>query len=269
MKILLTNDDGYLSKGIKALKKALSKSNDVYMCAPSTEKSGTAHSITILTPIEFDKLSSSEYVLDGLPVDCVVTGLKYFFKDIDFDCIVSGINRGANLGNDIFYSGTFNAAMRAAEEGYTSFAFSVDKRESPYDFERYETYILELINNLMNNNTEIINRAKKYCDDILKLNYGKLSVVYNINFPGNSDIINGYKVADISKRDYKDRIAYITKKGTEYVKIEGDRPIPSNNKNSDSFFTNNGFISITPVFYPENGMPFIYKESIEEIINKL
>lgn len=134
MRILLTNDDGYDAPGIKALCTALSQVGQVFMVAPDREKSATGHCITVHCPIRVEEIPSalgatSIWAVDGTPSDCVKLGIQSLL-DQPPDIVVSGINRGPNLGTDVLYSGTVSAAMEGAIEGIPSFAFSLATHES-------------------------------------------------------------------------------------------------------------------------------------------
>lgn len=127
MRILLTNDDGINAMGLYTLAGELSQIADVLIAAPSHEQSGMSHAFTNRTPLRVrpvEKLGDFYgYAIDGMPVDCVMLGLRLAEKKIDW--VVSGINAGANLGIDIFYSGTVQAAIEGTLKGYRSMAFSL------------------------------------------------------------------------------------------------------------------------------------------------
>lgn len=110
MKILLSNDDGVSAPGLHALYDALSELDaEVYVMAPDTERSGFSSAITITRPLHISQMSNGFYAVNGTPADCVYMACNGFFNH-DFDLVVSGINSGANLGDDIIYSGTVGAA---------------------------------------------------------------------------------------------------------------------------------------------------------------
>ena len=125
---LLTNDDGIFSEGLIALWKYLKKMGDVCVVVPETERSATAHSINLSTPLRIKEVSLkkglSAYITDGTPVDCVKIGVKTILKR-NPDFVISGINLGPNLGMDIFYSGTVAAACEGAILGIPSISVSI------------------------------------------------------------------------------------------------------------------------------------------------
>lgn len=112
MKILISNDDGVNAPGLHSLYNALSsiKGADVFVMAPDTERSGFSSAITITKPLHISKMSNGFYAVNGTPADCVYLACNGFF-DHAFDLVVTGINSGANLGDDVIYSGTVGAAM--------------------------------------------------------------------------------------------------------------------------------------------------------------
>jgi len=126
-KILVTNDDGIHSEGIKALAKALHEVGEVFIVAPDREESAIAHSLTLHRPLRVEKIRKNYYAVDGTPADCVHLGVNAILPEHP-QLIVSGINKGGNLGDDITYSGTVSAAFEGTLLGIPSFAISVVSR---------------------------------------------------------------------------------------------------------------------------------------------
>ena len=125
MRILLTNDDGVNAAGLKVLERiAGTFSDDVWIVAPTEEQSGAGHSLTLTVPVRVRKLGDRRYCVTGTPTDAVMMGLAEIMKDARPDLILSGVNRGANLGEDVTYSGTVSAAMEGALAGIPSIALS-------------------------------------------------------------------------------------------------------------------------------------------------
>ncbi len=125
MRILLTNDDGVNATGLKVLEKiARSFSDDVWIVAPAEEQSGAGHSLTLTQPVRLRKLGDRRYCVTGTPTDSVMMAIAHVMKDHRPDLILSGVNRGANLGEDVTYSGTVSAAMEGALAGIPSVALS-------------------------------------------------------------------------------------------------------------------------------------------------
>jgi 5'-nucleotidase len=124
-KILITNDDGYESEGLYALIEALRPLGEVVVVAPSTEKSACGHSLTLTRPLHFIEIEPHFYKLDdGTPSDCVFLALNKLFREHKPDIVISGINIGSNMGEDITYSGTASAAMEAVLQGIPGIAVS-------------------------------------------------------------------------------------------------------------------------------------------------
>jgi len=124
MKILVSNDDGYLATGITVLTEALSKIADVVVVAPDRNRSAASSSLTLDTPLRVSKIAENRYSVNGTPSDCVHLALTGFL-DEEPDLVVSGINHGANLGDDVIYSGTVAAAMEGRFLGLPTIAVSL------------------------------------------------------------------------------------------------------------------------------------------------
>jgi 5'-nucleotidase len=126
MRILITNDDGINAKGLEILKAiALGISPDVWTVAPETNQSGTAHSMTLHTPLRLRTLDERTHAVAGTPTDCVIMAVRHILKHQPPDLILSGVNHGSNLAEDVTYSGTVAAAMEGALLGIRSIAFSL------------------------------------------------------------------------------------------------------------------------------------------------
>jgi 5'-nucleotidase len=133
-KILITNDDGIHSEGIAALEAAVREIGQVYVVAPESEMSGAAHSLTLARPLRIRQIDEFHWTVDGTPTDCVTLALNQILApDIRPDICVSGINHGANLGDDATYSGTVAGAMEATILGVPGLAFSLTSTRS-HDF---------------------------------------------------------------------------------------------------------------------------------------
>ena len=155
MKILVSNDDGILSNGIRALIEALSPCHDVYVIAPDRERSAAGHSLTLHTPLRVEEVESKYgakrcWMTTGTPGDCVKLAINAILdKDELPDLVISGINHGPNLGADILYSGTVSCAMEGAMMGYPSIATSLASLRNDYeDFHYAAAFVAELLNRL-------------------------------------------------------------------------------------------------------------------------
>jgi len=134
MKILISNDDGYMAEGIKALAEAMSTLGDITVVAPDRNRSGASNSLTLENPLRVNKLDNGIYRVEGTPTDCVhlaITGLL----DDEPDMVVAGINAGANLGDDVLYSGTVAAAIEGRFLGLPAVAISLNGHTATH----YET----------------------------------------------------------------------------------------------------------------------------------
>ncbi len=163
MKILLTNDDGYDAPNIRALYDALSKDHEVWIIAPENNCSGMSAAISFLKDTEIKKIDQYTYAVDGTPADCTYFGLRSVL-DFEPDIVVSGINHGANLGNDVLYSGTIGAAVGGRHLKFPPVAISVASYDAK-DPKYLANKSLEIINTIFKNPTGLLNK------------------VININFP--------------------------------------------------------------------------------------
>src|SRR6266581_4902363 len=138
-RILVTNDDGYRSEGIRVLAAALRKVGaidgvtEVTIVAPMTEASAIGHALTLRHPLRLEQIDDRTFAVDGTPTDCVNVAVAQIFNGLP-DLVVSGINKGWNLGDDITYSGTVAGALEAALLGIPSMAVSLKATRRDYDF---------------------------------------------------------------------------------------------------------------------------------------
>src|ERR1041384_1948507 len=132
-KILVTNDDGIHSAGIIALAEALEPLGDVLVVAPAHEMSAASHSLTLTRPLRIEKIDDRHYSVDGTPTDCITLAMYHLLKDRPPAIVVSGINKGGNLGEDVSYSGTVAGALEASIYGLPGIAGSLVHR-SDFDF---------------------------------------------------------------------------------------------------------------------------------------
>src|SRR5205085_11800634 len=133
-KILVTNDDGYRSTGIIALAEALSPLGDVIVVAPTEEASAIGHALTLRRPLRIESIRDNIYGVDGTPTDCVNIAITQVYGGTLPDLVVSGINKGWNLGDDVTYSGTVAGALEAALLGIPGLAISLARTRGTYDF---------------------------------------------------------------------------------------------------------------------------------------
>ncbi|MBI1239443.1 MAG: 5'/3'-nucleotidase SurE [Alphaproteobacteria bacterium] len=135
MRILVSNDDGIHAPGLKVLEKiAKALSDDVFVVAPETEQSGASHSLTLALPLRMRKINARKFAISGTPTDCVMMGVMHLLKDAPPDLVLSGVNRGSNIADDVTYSGTIAAAMEGTVLGIPAIALSqaYGHSESPH-----------------------------------------------------------------------------------------------------------------------------------------
>ncbi|MGH9408589.1 MAG: 5'/3'-nucleotidase SurE [Vicinamibacterales bacterium] len=133
-RILVTNDDGGRSDGIHALARALAALGEVTIVAPHVEASAIGHALTLRRPLRMEQMGERVFEVDGTPTDCVNVAVVKLFRALP-DLVVSGINKGLNLGDDVTYSGTVAGAMEGALLGIPSIAVSLERTDGEYDFQ--------------------------------------------------------------------------------------------------------------------------------------
>ncbi|MDD4005257.1 MAG: 5'/3'-nucleotidase SurE [Elusimicrobiaceae bacterium] len=234
MRILITNDDGAYSDGIRILRKHLSRHAGALIVAPATQQSGGGHSITLFHPLRVKTLHENGetigYMVSGSPADCVKIGICEFMKDGAPDVVVSGINPGGNLGTNLFYSGTVSGAMEALLMGYPAIAVSFDREEDPdyeYGAQLTERLLLELE----------------------KLGFPKC--LLNVNIPSVPiERIKGIKVTRQGFMRYTENFnKRVDPRGSTYYWLEGERVHIEDELDGDSAAVSQGYISVTPLFY--------------------
>lgn len=149
-RILISNDDGIHALGLNVLKEVLSSDCEVTVVAPQEERSTTGHTLTVDNVLRIEKLNSNSYGCSGYPADCTLMGFGHILKDKRPDLVISGINRGGNLGQDIYYSGTVAAAREATFHGIPAIAVSLDVdfnvETSIYHYETAALFIKKVLN---------------------------------------------------------------------------------------------------------------------------
>ncbi len=225
-RILVTNDDGIYSEGIRKLANALKPIGEVIIVAPDREQSAASHALTLNRPLRLLQLEEKEWIVDGTPSDCVNLAVLNLMKDHRPDIVVSGINFGPNLGDDVTYSGTISAAFEGALLNITSIAFSSLVGQH-FSFDRAARFAAEL--------TRIVLDGDR--------NPG---VVLNVNFPPSEFL--GVKVTRLGKRIYSEGvIERLDPRGRKYYWIGGEQPTWHPGTGTDFEAVQNGFVSITPL----------------------
>lgn len=232
-RILITNDDGIESRGLLALKQALESLGDVYVLAPETNQSAVGHTKTFMRPLRVRERmladSSRGWSVDGSPTDAVSLAFLGYFDVGGFDLVASGINYGANLGDDITYSGTVSAAMEAVMSSCPAFAISQEYYEHP-DFSLAARIAYRAAVNILENGLED----------------GEL---ININVPAVApEEFGGVEVTRMGKRVYQDELVErLDPRGTPYYWIGGPPPSGLAEPGTDFDAVVNKRIAITPI----------------------
>ena len=251
MKILVTNDDGIYSSGIFALWDVAREFGDVNVIAPINEKSAVGHGITISKPIYVREIKQNDgfkgLAVSGTPADCVKIGIKSLLPFIP-DLILSGINIGSNLGNNIIYSGTVAAAIEGATLNIPSIAISVDSFR-PKNFSTSKIVVRKIINFIENSNIPF-------------------GTILNVNIPycEPSDL-KGYKITVQGNQYFKDNFDKRTNpKGHDYYWMTGEIIDNDRELRYDGFAVSNGYASITPLHYMMTNTSFL--DELERSINQ-
>lgn len=224
--ILVTNDDGVAAEGILALARAVSEIGDVFVVAPDRERSAAGHSLTLHHPLRATELSKNRYVIDGTPTDCVNWGAQYLLKDRKPDLILSGINFGLNVGDDVTYSGTVSAAFEGAIIGVSSIAFS-QEIAGGFSFDAAGRFAEALARSVLER----------------PLAAGTL---LNVNIPAGE--ICGVKAARMGRRIYEEGILEkVDPRGRKYYWIGAGASSGDVEEGTDLWAISEKYISVTPL----------------------
>jgi 5'-nucleotidase len=226
VRILVTNDDGYRSEGIHALAKALGNVGDVTIVAPVLEASAIGHALTLRHPLRLESIADRVFAVDGTPTDCVNVAIAHVFKGLP-DLVVSGINKGWNLGDDVTYSGTVAGALEGALLGIPSIAASLLHTRGDYDF------------------THAARAAALIAEAILQRPLPARTFL-NINVPKGQP--KGYRVTVQAKRNHITSVVERhDPKGRPYYWIEEGQNDWQPHDRSDYQAVRDGYVSITPL----------------------
>ncbi len=228
-RILLTNDDGYFSDGLRALRKELSKKHDVFVVAPDREQSASSHSLTLNRPLRVKEIDKRFFATDGTPTDCVMLAIHMLFKKQRPDMIISGINHGPNLGDDVTYSGTVAAAIEGSILRIPSIAVSAAGWEPGRSMNAASKFVGRLVASFEEFGLEP-------------------TTFLNVNLPDhNGRAYKKYEFTELGFRQYKDIVIHKTDpRGIPYYWI-GGRPKWRTTKGSDFEAVQRGVVSITPL----------------------
>lgn len=241
--ILVSNDDGVHSIGLHHLVEALREVGEVYAIAPDRERSAASHALTLHKPLRADEIRKGIFSVNGTPTDCVNLGVLFLLREKRPDLVVSGINKGGNLGDDVTYSGTVSAAMEGTLLGIPSIAVS-QLGEGHYHFETAASFAVTL--------------ARLVLDEGL----GK-DVLLNVNVPNlPPEKINGTRITSLGKRVFSDGtiVENTDPRGRKYYWIGVNGMAWEKRKNSDHEAVEAGAISVTPLH-----LDLTHHETIERL----
>ena len=241
--ILITNDDGYNAVGLGILKEIAYKLTDeVFVVSPKLNQSAKSKSITIQKEIDFEQLSDFDWVIDGTPTDCIVFALNHLFKENMPELILSGINAGSNIGDEVSYSGTVAAAWEGAVRGINSFALSqYGGTIDPKSYEVSQTYGLEIVSKLINSDS-------------------KSTKFYNINFPDqiiHKNVVDNFQYTHLASQKKMDELIFNSKNKSFRIGRMINESYSS--LNSDLEIIKNKKISISPLLLNLTDQDFLSK----------
>ena len=254
MRILLSNDDGYLATGLLELYLALSEIAEVVVFAPTHNQSGTSNSLTLQRPLSIHQIHDGPqngfYVIDGTPTDCVHIALTGYLGYIP-DMVVSGINQGQNMAEDVIYSGTVAAAVEGYFFGLPSIAFSQTERE----WENIQ-------------DTALI--AKQFVQHIAN-NSAPQPVLWNVNIPNiKYEEHQGFKLTRLGKRHVSQNVIKAKNPRGEDVYWIGAAGIPKDvGDDTDFYATKHNFSSVTPLQLDLTNYNVINQEWVKSCIPKI
>jgi 5'-nucleotidase len=232
MRILLTNDDGIHAPGMAVLEAIAAKlSDDVWVCAPADENSGAGHSLTLNAPVRLREHGAQRFSVTGTPTDAVNLALRKLFADKGPDLVISGINNGENLADDVTYSGTISAAMEAALAGIPAVAMSQALRDAGHGFAAAEAWAAQVL------------------APLLDLQMAKRTVV-NINFPAlPAAEVRGIRVVRQGFHDYArgSLIEGTDPRGRPYYWFGLHDIEHTLDHGTDLEAVNEGYVSVTPL----------------------
>ena len=228
MNILVTNDDGITSGALYLLKQELQDLGRVFIVAPDRDQSATSHSLTLYRPMRIERPEPDVFAVDGTPTDCVLIA-AHGLIDEKIDLVVSGVNRGPNMGDDVFYSGTVAAAIEGAMQGVPGVAVSL-AASGRADFQYACQFTRRLVGTVLERG------LPPKC-------------VLNVNVPHlRNDEIKGVRVTRLGKRTYHDSlIERMDPRGRAYYWIGGDAPIWEPEEGTDFLAVDQGYVSVTPL----------------------
>jgi 5'-nucleotidase len=233
MRFLITNDDGILAQGIECLAAAAEPLGDVFVVAPDREQSATSHSLTLHHPLRPVKRGPNKWQVDGTPTDCVMLALEALMPDRP-DFVLSGINHGQNMGEDVLYSGTVAAAMEGLALGVPSIAVSYAGGDLRTDVSRLQEQVKVL--------TPILKH-------LTSLPHFPPDTLLNVNLPPRTaDEVRGAKLTRLGRRVYSQSVAPMKDPwGRQIYWIGGGEISWTGEPDSDFRAIEEGYVSVTPL----------------------
>ena len=229
MRVLCTNDDGYLAHGIAVLASAARRLGSVTIVAPDREQSATSNSLTLHHPLRVRRSSDGSLVVDGTPTDCVILAVNELLEERPDYCF-SGINHGSNMGEDVLYSGTVAGAMEATVMGIPAIAVSY-AGDAFEDISAWEDVVTSVLRGIIEK------------DDFPP------DTLFNVNLPPiDPDQVKGVRITSLGKRRYSGSLtkAY-DPSGREYFWIGGGEVSWTPEEDSDFTAIGEGYVSVTPL----------------------
>jgi 5'-nucleotidase len=230
MKILVSNDDGIHSPGIHILAEALKELGEVSVVAPDRERNAVGHALTLHKPLRADEIKKNYFSLNGTPTDCINWGVLHLMMKSPPDLIVSGINKGANLGDDVTYSGTVSAAIEGTLLGIPSIAVS-QLGPPPYEFKAASVFAVKI--------------AKQVLSEGLPKD-----ILLNVNVPNLPiEKIKKIKLVSLGRRVYEDNaiIEKVDPRGRKYYWIGGTSIVWEDKSGTDNDAVKGHHVSVTPL----------------------
>ena len=233
MHVLLSNDDGVDAQGLAHLREALARVRPqwrISVVAPTTEQSGTSHALTLTEPLRVEERGDRVWAVSGTPTDCVLIALNALLVDDPPDVVLSGINHGPNMGEDVHYSGTVAAAFEGRLLGVPAVALSLASREIPLDFGQAVHFVAETL-------PDWLERG---------LPSGTL---LNVNIPGGAaGSARGVRVCRLGSRVYSNVVVpKEDPRGRAYYWIAGDVETVDPDPGTDLVLSDQGWITVTPL----------------------
>ncbi len=245
MKILISNDDGVHAEGIHALAHVFARAGKTVVVAPEKEKSTTGHSLTLHKPVRIHEYSKKIYSVSGGPADCIYIGIHEVLKARP-DIVISGINRGANLGQDVFYSGTVSAAREAVIMGIPAIAVSLCLDHAKKNQKKHYDTAARATQHVLKELLRIFSLGKSEKAGLKAWPKGLLMNINVPNLPYNK--IKGFKISTQGRQIYTGDVAKrIDSRGRKYYWIGGTYQGYEKTPGTDCFNVGQGYVAITPL----------------------